>query len=182
MLFGVWITYDAIDTNLAIAQLIPGLALFGTGTGMVLPQISNVPLSAVEPEDSGTASGVLQTANEMGIAFGIVMIGSVLMFAYYSHFTNGILKKENLSISEETRQQMIVELEDRVKKVRTPEEEQEFIAELPAKVRESLEQILPSVNVNAQKTTLESVFNFILIGLLFSAFLAGKNLQSKKAS
>ena len=32
MLFGVWITYDVIDTNLAIAQLIPGLALFGTGT------------------------------------------------------------------------------------------------------------------------------------------------------
>ena len=58
MLFGVWITYDVIDTNLAIAQLIPGLALFGTGTGMVLPQISNVPISAVEPEDSGTASGV----------------------------------------------------------------------------------------------------------------------------
>ena len=118
----------------------------------------------------------------MGIAFGIAMIGSVLMFAYYNHFTNGILKKENLSISEETRQQMIVELEDRVKKVRTPEQEQEFIAELPAKVRESLEQILPSVNVNAQKTTLESVFNFILMSLLFSAFLAGKKLRSKKAS
>ncbi len=32
MLFGVWIIYDVIDTNLAIAQLIPGLALFGTGT------------------------------------------------------------------------------------------------------------------------------------------------------
>ncbi len=137
---------------------------------------------AREPEDSGTASGVLQTANEMGIAFGIAMIGSVLMFAYYSHFTNGILKKENLSISEETRQQMIVELEDRVKKVRTPEQEQEFVAELPAKVRESLEQILPSANVNAQKTTLESVFNFILMSLLFSAFLAGKKQRSKKAS
>ena len=182
MLFGVWITYDAIATDLTIGQLIPGLALFGAGTGIVNPQISNVPLSAVEPEDSGTASGVLQTANEMGIAFGIAIIGSVLMFGYYSHFTNGILKKENLSVPEEIRQQMIVKLEDRVKKVRTPQQEQEFVDQLPPKVQESLEQILPSVNVNAQKTALDSVFNFILMSLLSSAFLAGTKLRSKKTS
>ena len=179
MLGGVWMVYETLEPNLSMSALIPAFAVFGSGTGIVLAQTSNVPLSAVSPEESGTASGVLETTREMGIAFGIAVIGSTLMFSQLSHFTNGMLTKTQVNISEDERQEIIIELEDRLQKARTQVEEELLIVQLPEEVRVSLEQIMPSVYINAQRSSLKVVFDFLLGSFLFSAFLPTAQLHSK---
>jgi hypothetical protein len=59
MLTGVWLTHDILTVQVTEEQLFWGFVLFGSGTGIVLAQVSNVPLSAVSSSESGTASGVL---------------------------------------------------------------------------------------------------------------------------
>ena len=48
------------------AWLIPGLALYGIGLGLVLSQINNLTLSAVHVSDAGEASGVTNTFRQIG--------------------------------------------------------------------------------------------------------------------
>ena len=47
----------SIDVNVQLAWLIPGLALYGVGLGLVLSQINNLTLSAVDVKSAGEASG-----------------------------------------------------------------------------------------------------------------------------
>ena len=59
--------------------LIPGLALYGIGLGLVLSQINNLTLSAVRVSDAGEASGVTNTFRQIGISLGTATIGAVLI-------------------------------------------------------------------------------------------------------
>ena len=49
-------------------QLLPGLALYGTGIGLALAQLTNVVLSEIPPESSGVASGSNTTVRQVGSA------------------------------------------------------------------------------------------------------------------
>jgi EmrB/QacA subfamily drug resistance transporter len=62
-----------------LAALVPGLALYGLGMGMVQSQINNLTLSAVPVEEAGEASGVVNTFRQIGLTLGAAIIGAVLL-------------------------------------------------------------------------------------------------------
>jgi MFS transporter, DHA2 family, methylenomycin A resistance protein len=55
----------------------PGYVLIGAGYGMAVPTISSVAVSALPVEHSGLASGVLNSARQVGTAIGLAALGSV---------------------------------------------------------------------------------------------------------
>jgi MFS transporter, DHA2 family, methylenomycin A resistance protein len=55
----------------------PGYVLIGAGYGMAVPTISSVAVSALPPENSGLAAGVLNSARQVGTAVGLAALGSV---------------------------------------------------------------------------------------------------------
>ena len=55
----------------------PGYVLIGAGYGMAVPTISSVALAALPLEHSGLASGVLNSARQVGTAVGLAVLGSV---------------------------------------------------------------------------------------------------------
>jgi hypothetical protein len=55
----------------------PGYVLIGAGYGMAVPTISAVAVSALPLENSGLASGVLNSARQVGTAVGLAALGSV---------------------------------------------------------------------------------------------------------
>lgn len=63
------------------ADLTPGLALAGFGIGMVLVPLSDLALGGVDPRHAGAASGVLSTAQQVGGALGVAVIGVVFFAA-----------------------------------------------------------------------------------------------------
>ena len=69
----------SIDVNVQLAWLIPGLALYGVGLGLVLSQINNLTLSAVDVKSAGEASGVTNTFRQVGISLGTAIIGAILI-------------------------------------------------------------------------------------------------------
>src|SRR6185437_14798602 len=57
--------------------LIPGYVLIGVGVGMSTPILGSAAMSAVEVQRGGMAAGALNTARQLGFAFGIAALGSV---------------------------------------------------------------------------------------------------------
>ncbi len=62
-------------------ELVPGLALVGFGIGLVLVPLSATVLAGVDPLLAGSAAGVLSTAQQVGAALGIAVIGVVFFSA-----------------------------------------------------------------------------------------------------
>ena len=57
------------------AELLPGLAIAGFGIGMVLVPLSATVLRGVDPRHAGAASGVLSTAQQVGAALWVAVVG-----------------------------------------------------------------------------------------------------------
>ncbi|SNR35167.1 MFS transporter [Actinomadura mexicana] len=61
----------------AIGWLVPGLALVGAGMGLVLAPLSALVLSGVTDRHAASAAGVLSTAQQVGNALGVALVGIV---------------------------------------------------------------------------------------------------------
>ncbi|GAB6903173.1 MFS transporter [Kineosporia succinea] len=57
--------------------LLAGLLVVGLGVGLATPPLTAAALSAVPVQRSGMASGVLNTSRQLGLAFGVAVLGSV---------------------------------------------------------------------------------------------------------
>lgn len=73
------VLHFTLRENMRPAMLIPGLAMYGVGMGMVLSQINNLTLSAVPVRDAGEASGVTNTFRQVGSSLGAAIIGAILL-------------------------------------------------------------------------------------------------------
>lgn len=62
-------------------DLVPGLFVVGFGIGMVLVPVTAMALADVDPLHAGAASGVLTTAQQVGGALGVAVIGVVFFNA-----------------------------------------------------------------------------------------------------
>jgi predicted MFS family arabinose efflux permease len=62
-------------------DLVPGLFVVGFGIGMVLVPVTAMALADVDPLHAGAASGVLTTAQQVGGALGVAVIGMVFFNA-----------------------------------------------------------------------------------------------------
>lgn len=83
------LTVDATGWSFA-----PGLLLYGLGMGIVMSQINNVTLSAVQVYESGEASGVNNTFRQIGSSFGSAVIGAVLIGAMTTATSQGLSTAE----------------------------------------------------------------------------------------
>ena len=79
-------------------DLIPGLVTFGIGMGLVMSQINNLTLSAVEPHQAGEASGVNNTLRQVGSTLGSAVMGTILIGSLGAHLLAGVTS--NTSIPE----------------------------------------------------------------------------------
>jgi EmrB/QacA subfamily drug resistance transporter len=86
MAWVVWLLHQA-GTGLHGYQLIPGLVVAGTGAGLVLAPLTSVILAGIQSEDAGAASGVLATAQQVGAAAGIAIVG-IIFFGHLATNAN----------------------------------------------------------------------------------------------
>jgi EmrB/QacA subfamily drug resistance transporter len=63
--------------NFSIWQLVPALVVSGIGTGLIAAPIFDTILSTVEPQQSGSASGVLSAVQSVFSSVGVAIFGTV---------------------------------------------------------------------------------------------------------
>jgi EmrB/QacA subfamily drug resistance transporter len=60
-----------------IADLLPAMVLLGIGGGLTFPALMTLAMSAAKPEDSGLASGLVNTTQQVGGALGLAILATV---------------------------------------------------------------------------------------------------------
>ena len=68
---------NLVQADSSWPALLPGLIVTGFGVGLSIPPLTSAALAAVPPERSGMASGVVNTARQLGLAFGVAVLGTV---------------------------------------------------------------------------------------------------------
>ncbi|WP_052498924.1 MFS transporter [Streptomyces vietnamensis] len=67
--------------------MVGAMALVGAGMGLSQPLVNDVLMTAGPPEKSGLLSSMNDTVQEMGAAFGVAVVGSVLAARYAAAYT-----------------------------------------------------------------------------------------------
>ncbi len=82
-LVGVVMMWFAVPTleNFNIWQMVPALVISGIGTGLIAAPIFDTILTTVEPNQSGSASGVLSAVQSVSSSIGVAIFGTVF-FTY----------------------------------------------------------------------------------------------------
>ncbi|MGW5647890.1 MFS transporter [Saccharopolyspora sp. NPDC003752] len=60
-----------------LADVLPALILLGTGFALAMPSLATLAMSAATPEDSGVASGMFNTMQQVGSAFGLAVLSTL---------------------------------------------------------------------------------------------------------
>ena len=66
-----------VDDASSWPALVAGLTISGIGVGLATPTLSSTAMGSVAPERGGMAAGAVNTARQLGFAFGIALLGSV---------------------------------------------------------------------------------------------------------
>jgi hypothetical protein len=77
-------TADGVWTYL---QILPGLALIGVGMGIGFPSLNVGAMGAVAGPEVGLASGVLNTARQLGTALGVALLVATFGGALHAHMS-----------------------------------------------------------------------------------------------
>jgi MFS family permease len=73
-----------------VVDLVPGLALAGIGMGIALTALIDAAMGGVEPAHAGAVSGVLSTAQQLGNALGVAVVGMVFFGAVSSGYDHAL--------------------------------------------------------------------------------------------
>ena len=68
--------------------LMPGYLVVGVGVGFAMPTLSSSAMSSVAVQRGGMAAGALNTARQLGFAFGIALLGSVFAIRAQTTFSD----------------------------------------------------------------------------------------------
>jgi EmrB/QacA subfamily drug resistance transporter len=60
-----------------VADLLPSMVLFGVGAGLAFPVLVTVAMSGATPSDSGVASGLVNTTQQVGGALGLAILATL---------------------------------------------------------------------------------------------------------
>ncbi len=158
----------SLNVDTTSMELVPGLALFGVGMGLVMSQINNITLSAVSVEQAGEASGVNNTFRQLGATLGSAIIGTVLIGSLGNGLAEGIRgsavipdRMKTSLVEAVSRQTSNVEFGGGAK----------LRADVPKEIREEIVTISHRATVSANKKSLSYGAVFALLGFFASLLL-----------
>jgi MFS family permease len=173
MVAGLILLAVMVHPGMTPTTLILPLVVYGVAAGLAASLLPNTTLSSVDPGETGEASSAQEAASEMGSGFGAAVIGAVLIAATWTGLVDGIAAKADWPLDRDQRKRLAIQIED-AEKTWTPEDKREFIADLPAEVRKSIDDIVVKADTEALRDSLLVILIVILLALLGSVFLSAK--------
>jgi MFS family permease len=76
-LLAVYAVLRGAGTGVSTMDLLAPMVVGGIGMGMVFVPLFDIVMAGVRPQEMGSASGVLQTVNALGMSLGIAGIGAI---------------------------------------------------------------------------------------------------------
>jgi len=82
---GGLVLMTGLDADSSWLHLLPGLIVVGAGTGLANPLVTFAHLGVLPPAQGGLASGINNTARQLGLAIGIAVLGALLQSRIADH-------------------------------------------------------------------------------------------------
>lgn len=165
---GLIVLYFLMGPDASALHLSPGFFIYGAGFGMIMPQISNLTLSAVKPAQAGEASGVNNTMRQLGATLGSAIIGAILLTSLSGNLSSGI---KNSTVIPESSKQLLA---DAVSKQTSNVEfggGAHVGLQLPPQIAQEIVTISHNSTADANKTILLWSMLFMLSGFVVSFLL-----------
>ncbi|MDR0912669.1 MAG: MFS transporter [Methanobrevibacter sp.] len=80
---GTYLLSGGFSLNTNIWDIIPATIIFGVGIGLVLSQLTNYIMSAIDESKSSDGAGLLNTFKNLGYSVGTAMIGVLLVVSVF---------------------------------------------------------------------------------------------------
>lgn len=93
---GLGLMFNMLALETTAGDFIVPLGIYGLGLGLSMSQLANVTLSAVNPAESGLASGVNNTVRQVGMSLGTAILGTIVVASIASGLHDGILNSDRL--------------------------------------------------------------------------------------
>jgi predicted MFS family arabinose efflux permease len=71
------ISVEAAGSALNAWTLLPAMLISGLALGTIAPTLANITLAEMPTDDAGAASGIISSANQVGAAIGVALIGAI---------------------------------------------------------------------------------------------------------
>ncbi|WP_435346266.1 MFS transporter [Haloarchaeobius sp. HRN-SO-5] len=168
--FGLVLLYEQTGPGQTISRMLVPVALYGSGVGLIVAQIGNMTMSAVPTADSPEASGVLNVSSSIGFSMGTAVVGSFFLGRFYGSVVDGVLRAEDVTVSVEQRNDLVIALEDATETA-TEATQQQFLDQLTPVQRRLLEDVFEAAMFDAQQAGLLLLVLLVLFLLVVSTFL-----------
>lgn len=181
LLGGAWV-YQTASLQLDMSSLVPALFVFGAGAGMVLARLTEITLSEVKSSELGEAAGGDSTGKELGVAFGVSVLGSIFLALMFGRVADDyfIFHGEN-SVTQAERGKAVIELEDWAARI-TDDQWRTFLDRLPDTTGNAYEAIVANAYLSAYQNTLQVILGVIVVMILVSFAFARKKVHSDDVS
>ncbi len=167
---GGWLVARSMFDATEGSDLAFGLVVVGIGIGLIVAQLPNLILSSVEAGEASEASGLTGTSQNLGMALGIALVGSVILVVSAASFSSRVESSETL-----TGDQMAVILEQMERDIAllgTPDFELAAAA-APVETRTEVLEIIDDSMTNGFQAAI-IVGGFVALLGFFSAFFLPK--------
>ena len=172
MAIGAFLIRDVISMQVTNMELLPGLAIFGIGLGLMLAQLSNITLSPVKEEERGEATGVAETTKALGTSLGTAIIGAVLIVSLFSGLAIGV--QQSTVLDDSLKVEITRGLVDNTKHMEEEAIDNELL-KLPKESIDELEVILDNAFIRAT----EFAFDAIIVCCIF-CFIVSFLMRKRK--
>ena len=173
MAIGAFLIRDVISMQVTNMELLPGLAIFGIGLGLMLAQLSNITLSPVKEEERGEATGVAETTKALGTSLGTAIIGAVLIMSLFSGLAIGV--QQSTVLDDSLKVEITKGLVDNTKHMEEEAIDNELL-KLPKESIDELEVILDNSFIRAMKFAFDAIILFCILCLIISFFMPKRKM------
>ena len=178
---GALLLLGTIDVELNDAGFAIALAIFGAGAGLLLSQLGNVIISAVDPSKTNEAGGLQGTAQNLGASLGTALIGSVLIAALTTGFISRV--EQNPAVSDAAQERISQVAEKGIPVVTVDEVEQAAVdGGVPQDEAEAIAGDYGDAQLQALKRAIGAVAIFAVLSFWFTRGLPARPLGTEERS
>lgn len=167
---GLWPLAQAISYNASPFWLAPGLAIMGTGAGLIISEMASFTQSRARFNQYGVSSGIYSAVQDLGYALGISIFGAWIVFRVSATATDGVLEALKINITPAERYAIVTEFEQSLQ-VLSKQELHAAIGNLPKEVQTALANVTLRSEITAMQQTLIGIAIVLSMAFAVSLFL-----------
>ena len=168
LILGLLLAIATINVEVKGFALLTGFALIGIGAGVIASQIMNLVLSQVVPERTSETAALMSTSQNLGMAIGTALMGSIVIVGLVGGATN--LINDSTAIPEDLKPSVISAVEDNALFL-SDEELTAILKDTPPDLSQKVLRVNEIVRIHGIKASLWGLVVFAILGIIVSIFL-----------